>query len=248
MKKILIVSTICIIISGTYLYTNNKVNISKNIKTYEVHSEAVEATSTDIIKIKDDLIIEIDKENTSLQKENNELRAEINKLKKEFNYIEANKAAKFYAYTVYNTFNNRYHSTFNENFWNDGTEFKVDGKVYTNGIGFDRTENGDRSYYVAKLYNTEVVYSKLTGLIGVDDLAKELSDSQITFKVFNNDDIIKCNNEYFGDELYSTNFKMSDGLQEIDINLEGANNIIVEFSIDKNSDMNYILLLNPELK
>jgi len=247
-KRVIILLIACIILSGTYVYSKDTGYLNKSIQTNEVHSEAVETTSTDNIKLKDGLITEIDKENTSLIKENKELREELIKLKKEFNYKEDNKVVKFYGYTVYYTFNNRYHSTFNENSWKDGTDFKVDGKAYANGIGFDRADNGDRSYYVAKLYNEGGIYSNLTGLIGVDDLAKDLTDSQITLRVFNNDNIIKCNNEYYGDELYNTKFKKSDGLQEINVNLKGANNIIIEISIDKNSDLNYFLLLDPTLK
>ena len=50
--------------------------------------------------------------------------------------------------------------------------------------------------------------------------------------------IIKCYNEFYGDTLYKTQFKKSDGLQKIDVNLKEANTIIIEFSVDQKSNLN----------
>ena len=247
-KKIVLSLSLCSILIFTYVYSQDKADSKVSVQADKENVAYLQESSNDNNRLKDELIMEIEKENTSLLKENKELREELSRFKKQFEYKEENKNAKFYGHTIYFTLNKRYHSIFRENSWEDGTKFTVGEKVYSQGIGFDRTDNGDRSYYFAKLYNEDLTYSKLTGYIGIDDLAKDLSDSEVTFTVFNNDDVIKCNNEFFGEELYKTKFKKSDGLQKIDVDLKGARNIIIEFSVDKNSDLNYFLLLDSKLK
>ncbi len=247
-KQILLILFLCGMLTYSYVFSQNKTSscsqFSKNDKNF-IYSEE---NSTDIYKYKDELISEIKKENESLYRENKYLREELNKVKNQFNYNEDNKNVKFFTHTIKFGANKRYHSIFRENHWKDGTEFKVEGKTYLNGIGFDRTENGDRSYYFAKLYNEDIKHSNLTGYIGIDDLAENLSDSEVTFSVFNNDNITKCNNEFFGEEIYKTKFKKSDGLKKIDVNLKKSKNIIIEFSVDTDSDLNYFLMLDPKLQ
>lgn len=247
-KQILLILCLCGILTYSYVYSQNKTSsypkISKNDKSFIYNED----NSTNIYKYKDELISEIKKENESLYRESKYLREELNKVKSQLNYNEDNKNVKFFTHTIRFAANKRYHSIFRENHWKNGTEFKVEGQTYLNGIGFDRTENKNKSYYFAKLYNEDLKYSKLTGYIGIDDLAENLSDSEVTFSVFNNDNIIKCNNEFFGEEIYKTKFKKSDGLKKIDINLKEAKNIIIEFSVDKESDLNYFLMLDPKLQ
>ncbi|MBU5675990.1 NPCBM/NEW2 domain-containing protein [Alkaliphilus sp. MSJ-5] len=247
-KKVVLSLSLCSILIFTCVYSQDKADSKVSVQADKENVAYLQESSNDTNRLKDELITEIEKENTSLLKENKELREELSRLKKQFNYIKENNDAKFYGHTIYFTLNKRYHSMFRENSWKDGTKFTVSGKIYSQGIGFDRADNEDRSYYFAKLYNEDMAYSKLTGYIGIDDLAKDLSDSEVTFTVFNNDDVIKCNNEFYGDVLYKTKFKKSDGLQKIDINLKGANNIIVEFSVEQSSNLNYFVLLEPKLK
>lgn len=233
-----------LILGFGYLYHNLNMGTKVSMKAYASEEES----SSNNNKIKEELIVEMKKQTNSLIAENEYLKQELTNLKKQLNKEKEEIDAKFHGHTIYFTLDKRYSTLFRENAWKDGSKFSVKGNVYSSGIGFNRLDNGDRNYYTAKLYNYNGEYSKLTGYIGIDDLAKDLSDSKITFSVFNNDNIIKCNNEFYGDLLYKTQFKKSDELKQIDVNLKGANNIIIEFSVDQKSDLNYFLLLEPKLK
>lgn len=242
-KKIVLTTVICCALVSGYLFSSLKVNNNKDITVY-----ASEKTVSDNRTIyREELISEMKKETNALNLENAYLKEELSKLKKQVKSAPKETDAKFHGYTVYYTLDKRYSSVFRENRW-ASSSFTVGGNTYTKGIGFDRKENGDRNHYVAKLYNHNGEYSKLTGLIGIDDLAKDLKDSTITFTVYDNDTVTKCYNEFYGSTLYETKFKKSDGLQKIDVDLKGAQNIIIEFSVEQSSGLNYFLLLDPKLK
>ncbi|ABW17789.1 NPCBM/NEW2 domain-containing protein [Alkaliphilus oremlandii] len=242
-NKIILATVICCMFVSGYLFSGLRMNNNKNINAYA--SEQIGSDTRTIYR--EELISEMKKETNSLSLENQYLRAELSQLKKQLKSENKAVEPKFHGYTIYYTLDKRYSSVFRENKWENGN-FTVDGHTYMRGIGFDRKENGDRNHYVAKLYNYNGEYSRLTGLIGIDDLAKDLDDAQITFAVYNNDVITKCYNEFYGDTLYKTQFKKSDGLQKIDVNLKGANSIIIEFSVNQKSNLNNFLLLEPQLK
>ncbi len=246
-KKLVLTLSILAMVISTYAYAQTNMDI-KDTQAYIGNSTNLDSISIKEIKFKEELIEEMKKETDSLNKENEYLRQEISNLKKELNKEAKEVDAKFHGYTIHYTLNKRYSTLLRENTWSDGTKFTVNGNAYSNGIGFDRLENGDRNYYVSRLYNYNGEHSRLVGYIGVDDLAKNLKDSTITFTVYDNDTITKCYNEFYGDTLYKTQFKKSDGLQKIDVNLKGAKSIIIEFTVEQSSDLNYFLLLEPKLK
>lgn len=242
-NKIIAIVMICGVFASGYLLSGSKIDDNKAANVYA--SAEIPSDNREIYR--EELIAEMKKETNSLNSENAYLIEEIQQLRKQLKDENKEIDAKFHGYTVYYTLDKRYSSVFRENTWKDSC-FTVDGSTYTKGIGFDRKENGDRNHFVAKLYNYNGEYSKLTGFIGIDDLAKDSDDAQITFTVYSNDVITKCYNEFYGDTLYQAQFNKSDGLQEIDVNLKGTHTIIIEFAVDQKSNLNNFLLLEPELK
>lgn len=114
--------------------------------------------------------------------------------------------------------------------WRD-TPFMIAGKRYDKGISFSTGYSGVDSKIV---YNTNSLYTKLTGVFGVDDTGKNNGTLVASLKVIGDGKIIYTSNQvHAGDAI------------NVDVDISNVNQLTIDFKTDGSINP---VFGNPQLK